>query len=86
VALSLSKGERLWSFEDKNFLSCSTYNAAGQILAFDSKGKVYSLSTANGDIERLFLTPHDFAKSPLVMSGYIYGSSSDGFVRAYPIP
>lgn len=86
VALSLAKGDKLWSFEDKSFLSCSPDPVSGNIFAFDSNGKTYSLSINNGEPERLLIAPHDFAKPPLVKGGYIYGSSSDGFVRAYPIP
>jgi outer membrane protein assembly factor BamB len=85
-ALALETGDLLWTYEGEDFLSCSPLSRGEQVCAFDAQGQVCILDSASGEQVGLLLAPYDFTAQPLIEGGMLYARSSDGLVRAYPLP
>ena len=86
TALAMETGEELWTFSDGDFLSCSAIAEGKVVCAFNTGGRAYLLDAASGDSLGLLASPYHFTSPPLLRGEYVYGASSDGFIRAYALP
>jgi hypothetical protein len=82
----MQTGDLLWTYEGQELLSCSPLPRGQRVYAFEARGQVYILDSASGEHTGLLLTPYDFTAEPLIKDGMLYVRSSDGLVRAYPLP
>jgi|GEM_PF-3451457 outer membrane protein assembly factor BamB len=85
LAFSLQDGHAQWAMGGDALLVTEPF-FSGIVYAYFPEGRLLELDAKTGRCRRIYVSDFDFSTRPWVSDGWLYFASSDGIVRATPLP